>query len=112
VQLDLDGKCCGPDGQMTPSGYCCQSGNVDDAGVCDGTGDSVPKEVSLDSVFLIAISKRRLLDTEQLKQALETIVRDKLGYPEGYFEVVVTGDNSNNTKVCLCRNAIALYPTC
>ena len=114
VQLDVDGVCCGPAGVITPSGYCCASGNVDDAGVCDGTGAGVPKTVDMTSVapfgFIdLSSSRRRLAQTGdewgQVKASFEQLATARLGYPAGSFAVIITQSSDNTTATVRLNDA-------
>ena len=66
---------------ITPSGFCCESGDVDAAGVCDGNGESVSKEVRLTGVSIAAGSNTRRLLAPTLEQRITTIVSEQIGYP-------------------------------
>ena len=66
---------------ITPSGLCCKSGDVDAAGVCDGKGESVSKEVRLNGVTTAAGSSARRLLADTLEERITIIVTEQLGYP-------------------------------
>ena len=105
VQLGIARNCCGPTGVITPAGYCCASGNVDDAGVCDGTGSSVPKDVELSDVGqgpgTPSGSRRRLRnagsDWDNVRRQLTELVTAELGYPESAFTIVIAPSSANPT---------------
>lgn len=49
-------------GSLTPSLLCCQSGNIDDCGVCDGDGSACPKagSVAMDTATSTSPTSRKL----------------------------------------------------
>ena len=80
---------------------CCVSGNVDNAGICDGTGNTIPKNVGLSDVVppvsygsfgSISLSRRRLLLEQpwlDMQNAFITLAKDVLKYPPDLFKVLV-----------------------
>lgn len=90
--------CVQAEGALDLNVICCMSGNIDEAGVCDGNGNAVAKLVDLD----VANGRRRhLLDSQSWLNETEALVRtmvtEGLLYPEGLFTIVVLDDPP---KVC------------
>lgn len=94
-------------GAITPGGYCCESGNVDAAGVCDGAGETLRKNVALEGVSNVGSSSgRRLLNVETLKSSIERVIQRELGYEtggaveDGFAVVTVTArDNGSEVRI-------------
>ena len=93
---------------ITPSGFCCESGDVDAAGVCDGKGELVSKAVKLSGVIVAASSSTRRLLAATLEQRITTIVTEQLGYPTDAFPLGFKVDVSEGAD----GKPVVRHPSC
>jgi hypothetical protein len=114
--MNVAGMCL--QGSMTPSLLCCQSGHVDDCGVCDGDGSACPKvgRVSMDmpsgrrltQVILRDVHISPALEAgvarEKPKQGMHSIQTQNLVAVGSEFT-----DAVSQFETCMCTLPVSVY---